>query len=867
MLALTVGGGFDNSVSIPGTESGDSLERLSATFPEVSGASAQIVVSSAGGERVDEGATRAAIEGTIATLQENPEVQQVATFDDEMMPVLVSEDGDTALIMFQLKGDQIDISDEVKDELRATSAALTDSLPGDSAAYLGGALFAAEFPEISITEVLGVLIALVVLVFTLGTFVAAGLPLVTALAAVGASMGLIMLGTAVAVVNATTPLLAVMLGLAVGIDYSLFIVSRHRDQLKQGLPVEESIARSLGTAGSAVVFAGMTVVIALVGLAVAGIPFLTIMGIAGAAAVAVAVVAALTLLPAVLGFAGLKVLTKKERATLAAATATTEPVAATPPNRFFLFWIRTATKRPALTTVAVIVFLSVLALPALGLRLALPDAGVLPLGNQARTAYDLVEEKFGDGFNGPLVVTAPIVTSTDPLGLMADLKGELEQLPGIAEIPLATPNYTADTGMIQVIPTGAPDSVETEDLVHAIRDLRPYLEETYDVEISVTGYTAVGIDVSAKLSDALLPFALVVVGLSLVLLTVVFRSIAVPVTAAAGYLLSVASAFGVVTLVFEWGWLAPMFDVTRLGPVINFMPIVTMGVLFGLSMDYEVFLVSRMREDYVHTGKARESVISGFLGSAKVVTAAAVIMVAVFAAFVPEGDMSIKPIALGLAAGVAIDAFVVRMTLIPAIMVWLGEKAWWIPAWMDRVLPTFDIEGEGILRQRALDGWPAEPRLVAADALAVSDSGTQLSFEMPANTSVAISGTDPETSVFLLALAGRKAPAGGNLKVLGYLLPERSGPVRRRVAYIDARASEGVAAAVARAEKEGAELVVADLAFSREAAEEITGLPPQIPLLVGNYAAEDLPPTRSWHAVALTRPGVTPASVLEEALV
>lgn len=864
-LTLSFGGGLDNSVEIPGTESGDALERLAATFPQVSGASAQIVITGPEGSIVNEGESAQAINATTDLLASLPDVDQVTVLDDEFAPAPISEDGTAALIMIQLSAEQVNVPDELKEELHQVAADLNESLPPGSSAYLGGALFAQEFPEISVTEGLGVVVALVVLVFTLGTLIAAGLPLITALSGVGVSMALLFLATNFATINATTPLLAVMLGLAVGIDYSLFIVSRHRDQLKAGVAPAESIGRALGTAGSAVVFAGLTVMIALLGLAVAGIPFLTMMGAVGSMAVGIAVVAALTLLPAVLGFAGMRVLTKKERAKLADLDPVLEPgaVAGPSPNRFFQFWVRGATNHPAVTTAVVIVVLGVLSIPALGLRLALPDAGVLPQGNDARANYDIVAEKFGEGFNGPLIVTTPIVTSTDPLGLMADLKSEIEALPGVESVPLSTPNYTADTGIVQVIPEGAPYSEETENLVHELRAMHDRLADEYGVDIAVTGYTAVGIDVSEKLTDALLPFALVVVGLSLILLAIVFRSVAVPVTAALGYLLTVGATFGITVLVFQWGWFADVLGVTRVGPIINFMPIVTMGVLFGLSMDYEVFLVSRMREDFVHTGRARESVISGFLGSDKVVTAAAIIMVAVFAAFVPEGDMSLKPIAFGLAIGVAIDAFVVRMTLIPAIMVWLGDRAWWLPKWMERALPVFDVEGESVMRQRSLKDWPGIENTAAASELVMNEGDEPLSFLLSPATSLLITGDTMKTRSLLRAMSGREVPVSGILKVRDLLVPERAAAVRRQVAYIQAGppstgGAQRVRDKVARAVREKSSILAVDLGDNLLAATGLDELNPTSqggPVLI--IAVRDTPPipqllrAESWETVDL----------------
>ena len=829
--------GLSNEVTIPGTESQEALDRLAATFPQVSGASAQVIVVAPEGGSIKDEPMRSAITDGVEALGDVSQVAAVTSPFDEQMPASVSDDDRATLLTIQLDGDQGSITNETKDALGEEAGALAQALPDGAQAQLGGQLFSSELPEMTLTEGVGLLVALVVLVLTLGSLVAAGLPLLNALLGVGASMGLLFAATALGPINSTTPLLAVMLGLAVGIDYALFIVSRHREQLGKGLAVSESIARATGTAGSAVVFAGLTVMIALVGLGVAGIPFLTTMGVAAAVTVGITVLVSLTLLPALLGFAGERLRPKPSRtarraaarAAAAAVAAGEEPGAARrrgaaatrpeqKPNRFFAGWVRLVTKVPALTVALVIVAMGALSYPALDLRLALPDAGVMAKEDPARVTYDLVSEHFGDGFNGPLIVTGSIVTSTDPVTLMDDLGDEIADLPGVADVPLATPNQTADTGIIQVVPEGGPTSAQTEDLVREIRAQHDHFLDEYGVDLSVTGFTAVGIDVSDKLGDALLPFAIVVVGLSLILLTMVFRSIAVPIKATVGYLFSVGAAFGVVSLVFEHGVFAEALNVTRSGPVISFMPIVLMGILFGLAMDYEVFLVSRMREDYVHGGSARHAITTGFQGSAKVVTAAAIIMIAVFVAFVPHGDMNIKPIALGLAVGVAVDAFVVRMAFVPAVLALLGEKAWYMPKWLDRVLPSFDVEGEGLAREISLADWP-EPGAtdaVAAGGLEVRGrSGVvvgPVSVRVPDGGTLLVRGdaTAP-VSAFLLAVAGRLTVTGGVAKTAGLVLPERASSVRHKVAVVDSAAEGGhPAEAVRRALRDRPTVLVVD---------------------------------------------------------
>lgn len=811
--ALAFSKGTDNSFTIPGTEAQAGIEQLNRTFPQASGTSAQVVLVAADGDSVEDEPYASAIGDAIDEFGDIDGVLAVTDPFDEMVSGLVTDDGSAAIVRLQFDGQSTDVSPESKEALQAVSDDLAAALPDGSEVALGGDLFSMSVPGITITEGLGILIALLVLMVTFRSFLVAGLPLATALIGVGMSMALILLSTAVASISSTTPLLALMLGLAVGIDYALFIAARHQDQVRGGMDPEESIARATGTAGSAVVFAGVTVLIALIGLGFANIPFLTTMGIAASVAVAIAVAVSITLTPAMLGFIKGRVvgrMPRARRASTGSATgeggvrSTTEGGPSAPANSkqsIASRWVGGVTRHPIVTTVAVVLGLGVLAIPASSLALALPNAGVQPESSQARVSYDLAAEHFGPGFNGPLILTGTIVTSNDPMGLMADLADEIEQVPGVKEVALATPNETADTGIVQVIPTTAPDDPATAELVRELRALAPEWADEYGVDLTVTGFTAVAIDISDRLGAALVPFGIFVVGLSFILLMIVFRSIAVPLTAALGYLLSVAAAFGVIAAVFEWGWGADLLHVARTGPVISFMPIVLMGVLFGLAMDYQVFLVSRMREDYVHAVRAKggsdrataiDAIRSGFTASARVVTAAALIMVAVFAAFVPEGDSSIKPIALGLAVGIAIDAFLVRMTLIPALLTLMGEKAWWMPRWLDRVLPHFDIEGEAVERELALADWP-EPDTTAAvvgEGVAVrADGGAAgdvslfegATFRVEPGGTLIATGDPRATRSFGLAVAGRLAPTGGLLRVAGHLLPGRAAWVRAHV--------------------------------------------------------------------------------------
>jgi len=828
--ALTLSQGTSDAFSIPGTESQEALDRLNATFPQVSGASVQLVAVAEDGD-VEAPGVLASVEQVVRQMEGVQDVSAVLTplVEDGTLgeDAQVSDDGDTLLINAQLDVGGDEVTEQLRDEV---SGIVAGASTADVTWTAGGDAYAVQTVALSVTELVGLAVAAVVLTLTLGSLLAAGMPIAVALVGVAVAMALVFASTVVVELSSTAPLLAVMIGIAVGIDYSLFVLARHRDQLGEGLDPEESAGRAVATAGSAVVFAGLTVMIALAGLSVARIPFLTVMGVAAALAVAVAVLVALSLLPAFMGMAGGRLTPRprgsrrrSRRSARAAEDAGSRhdevvPGKGSPHVRPAVTstggparrWLGLLAWRPLVTVVVLTAGLLVAALPALDLRLALPDAGTAAQGTPSRATYDLLRDEFGAGFNGPLIVTGDIVASTDPLGLVDSVAEEIRALDGVAAVPLATPNEGADTMIVQVVPEGAPASDETRQLVQDIRDLREPLQDELGVEISVTGATAVAIDISDLLLRALLPFVLLVVGLSLVLLAMVFRSVWVPVTAALGYLLSIGAALGAVVAVYQWGWLEGPLHTVALGPVISFMPILLLGILFGLAMDYQVFLVSRMREHRVHGEEARVAVRTGFASAAKVVAAAAVIMFAVFAAFVPEGDATLQPIALGLAVGVFVDAFVVRMTLIPAVMMLLGERAWWLPAWLDRLLPTFDVEGEGLTRQLALADWPAPdagPGVYLGDLeVHHDDRGTDrrllgpVSAVVPPGHLLLVHGGDRTARTALaMVVAGRTAPTHGAVKVAGAVLPQQAGSARRAVALVRAVEEPSLEAAVAAA--------------------------------------------------------------------
>jgi putative drug exporter of the RND superfamily len=784
-LTFAFAGHFNDVFEIPGAESTVALKQLKVTFPEAADATATVVITLPEGQRLQDADVTQKVTAWLDRIEELPYVNGTVGPYNEHVKGLISADGRTGRLTVRVQGTSSTFTDAHRKELTQLAGTLTESLP-KTTVLVGGEVFSVHVPSLSIVEAAGLGVAIVVLLITLGSVVASVMPVASALAGVGLAVMIIELAAGVLDMSSTTLMLAIMLGLAVGIDYALFIISRHRDQLAAGMAAEESAARAIGTAGSAVIFAGLTVIIALVGLSIANVPFLSVMGIFGAVGVGLEVLLALTLLPAFMGMAGER-LRPRVRKT---ASRSAEEAPPAKPHRFnfALGWVTLVTKWPLVTVIVVLAALGALSLPTKDLFMALPTSGRSLPGAQDRAAADEITKVFGPGYNGPLIVTVDIVESEDPIKIMDGLRDEITKVPGVALVAASTPNANADTGMVQVIPTTAPDDPATADLVHALRDREANWKQQWGVDTAITGFTAISIDVTERLRDALLPFGIFVVGLSLVLLTMVFRSVWVPIKAALGYLLSVGGAFGATTLVFNQGWAKEVINLPEAGPVISFLPIILMGILFGLAMDYEVFLVSRMREEFVH-GNVTNSVIDGFTHSAKVVAAAGAIMFSVFAFFVPNGEGSIKPIAFALAIGVALDAYVVRMTLVPAVMQLLGRHAWWLPKWLDRLLPSLDIEGESLTRQLSLAAWPTpeDDSAIVAEGLS-SHSGarplfTDISVRLSRGGLLVIEAEPTQARVLILALAGRLKLETGKLKTLGLVLPEEA-PVLRNLAPV-----------------------------------------------------------------------------------
>ncbi|MFE6286417.1 MMPL family transporter [Streptomyces sp. NPDC057877] len=698
-LGVSFAGSFTDSSSIPGSPAQTALTRMERHFPEPDAQSAQIVFQAPSGREVTEAELRESLEATLAATGRVPGVAEV---EDPVGSGTVSEDGRTAVAGVTFTTPEAD--DVPEGTLDAVKAAGDQARQAGLRTIYGGEPYETSHPPVGPSELVGLGVALVILVITFGSLLAAGLPLLTAvLGIVGTMAAMTGLATAFGVSD-NAPTLAIMLGLSVGIDYALFIVSRHRAQLGAGMPVRESIATATATAGSAVIFAGATVLIALSGLAVAGVPMLTSMGLASAGAVAVAVITAVTLLPALMGMAGHRLTPKAPKAPKASRSAGR--------RRGFLplgrkhrahggttasmgvRWTQGVLRHPVRNLILGTVALIALALPGMELKLALTDEGSAARSDSSRQAYDVIGDAFGPGANGPLVV---LIENDDPATVSvtaAAVEDELRGVRGIADVSGVDVAEDKSAARIQIVPDTGPRSEETSDLVSRLRTQMQPLAQSSGSYVAVTGMTAVSIDVSDKLSGALVPFVIVVVGLSLLLLMIAFRSIAIPIKATIGFLLSVGAAFGATVAVFQWGWLAGPLGVPSEGPVASFVPIIVMSVLFGLAMDYEVFLVSAMREDYNRHRDARTAILGGARNAARVVTSAALIMISVFISFLFSRDADIMPIAFALAFGVMVDAFLVRMTLVPAVLALLGDRAWWLPRRLDRVLPHLDVEGE-----------------------------------------------------------------------------------------------------------------------------------------------------------------------------
>ena len=694
-----------DAFSMPGTESQQAATVISEHFPKSgsTGDVAQLVFVASSGEKVTAAANKAVIEKAVAQAAAGPEV---ASAVGPFQSGAISKDGSTAYATVTYSVASTDLSDAAKSALEhAAQSGRADGMTVE----IGGTALTPTPSAGGATEGIGIAAAFLVLLITFGSLAAAGLPLLTAIVGVGTSITAITaLGHALGL-SETTGTLATMLGLAVGIDYAVFIVSRYREERAKGVEAREAAGLAVGTAGSAVVFAGLTVVIGLAGLFVVGVPMLTKMGLAAAGAVVIAVLVALTLVPAMLGIFPKAVLSRSARKGKAHKTAKN--------GRWGAGWARFVIRGRVPLLLLGVIGLGVVAVPITALHLGSQDNGYLATSTTERRAYDDLAKAFGPGSNGPLTVVVDAEGSQDAKKAVAEIGSGIVSTPGVVSI--SQPRYDAagNVAVFSVIPSTGPSDQKTVDLVNTIRGERADLQSNTGATYMVTGATASDIDSATKVKHALLPYLAVVIGLAIVLLLLVFRSVLIPFKAAAGFLLSVLAAIGAVVAVFQWGWLAQLIGVHQTGPIMTLMPIFMVGIIFGLAMDYEVFLVSRMREAHAHGADARSAITEGFRSSSRVVSAAAFIMISVFSGFIGADNSLIKMIGFGLAIAVLFDAFIVRMTLVPAVLAIFGERAWKLPRLLDRILPHVDIEGEALTRRTA--------RIAAAAAVAAPGAPEQ----------------------------------------------------------------------------------------------------------------------------------------------
>ncbi|MFE3140150.1 MMPL family transporter [Streptomyces scopuliridis] len=722
---------LSNEVRIDGTPSQEVIDDLATSLPEASGGQGMLVFNASDGARIDDESVRTALLAAVNAVYRHDHVidtrkvlaeeaakgassplwqAQAAVAQAAGRPssgktpvpllaggqpvpgVTVSADGSTALMQFQFDQQTYELPSGTIDS--TIKAAEQQAAHGGLEVLPSAAML--EIPEIiGVGEIVGVVVAAIVLLVTLGSVVSAGLPLVIALVGITVGVGGAFTLSSVFEIHSLAAVLALMLGLAVGIDYALFIVSRERRLiLDDGLDAHEATSRAIGTAGSAVFFAGSTVIIALAGLLVVGIALLSTMAIVAAATIAIAVLLALTLLPALLGLVKERVCPTRTR------NGAQQQKAAATHARATRWGVRLVRHKYAALAAAVLVPV-ILAVPALGMKMGLPSGASYNTDTAQRQSYDLVSDAYGPGYNGPLMIAVSPTTDGQPLtpATLAAVTSDLKDIKGATSVSLAGMNSTGTTAILSLVPGSGPNDDATKDLVTAVRDKSPQISDTHGATIGITGFTALAIDVSDRLADVLPVYVATVLGLSLIILLLVFRSLMVPVTATLGFLLSIAATFGLTTAVFQWGWLQDLIGLDATAPVVSLLPIIITGVLYGLAMDYQMFLVTSMREAHIHGATALDATVTGFARAGSVVVAAATIMVSVFAGFIFNAQPMIKQAGFALAAGVLIDAFVIRMTLIPATMALAQEKAWWIPAWLDRLLPDLDVEGDKLTQK------------------------------------------------------------------------------------------------------------------------------------------------------------------------
>jgi RND superfamily putative drug exporter len=678
LLARGVGADFRNDLSVPGTDSQRAFDLLHERFPERAGDTMQVVLHTSDG--LDAPAVRGAVDAGVRQMSTRPHVTSVRSpFGPG--PQSISADGTIGFITVQFDRRAHALPTSAVDRVRDDAARI--SAAGVQVEFGGAALSTEQGPSGS--EVIGLVAAVVVLLLAFGSFVAMAVPLVNAVLALIVGISIVELLSNVLTIGTSGPVVAAMIGLGVGIDYALLIVTRHRENMAGGQDAAESIPIALATAGRSVLVAGGTVVVAILSLYLIGISFVAGIGLASAITVLVTLAASVTLLPAMLGFAGDNI----DRWHLPRLAHHGGADGETWWHR----WTGVIQRRPWTAFVVSLAALAVLALPVLSMRLGTADAGAMPADSTSRKAYDLVSDGFGPGFNGPLLVAVQLPGSaTQDEAALDSLSARLRTTEGVAAVAPPMVNAAGDAALLQVIPTTSPQDKRTEALVHRLRDeALPTLQ--HGERIDVGGPTAVAIDLADKLGARLPYFMAGVIGLSFLLLMIEFRSVFVPFKAALMNLLSIGAAYGAVVALFQWGWLSGLLG-TGTGPIESFAPVMLFAVLFGLSMDYEVFLLSRVREEYLRTGDNSRSVREGIASTARVITAAASVMVIVFLSFMLNEQRVVNLFGFGLAFAILVDATLVRLVLVPATMDLAGRANWWMPRWLDRVLPRLGPDRE-----------------------------------------------------------------------------------------------------------------------------------------------------------------------------
>jgi len=699
-LGSTLGGDYKEDFSLPGAESQEALDLLRERFPAFAGDTAQIVFEAE--EGVADPAVQAEIEGLFQEISQVEHVVSIESPYSEQGQGQISQDGTIAFatIRFENLGNQA-IPIEIGKEISGLAG--DSELDGLTVEAGGNVIAFSEFQNPEGAEGIGMLLALVILLITFGSLLAAGLPILIALFGIGIGLSLVFLFANFLNVPEFTPQLASMIGIGVGIDYALFIVTRFRQFLHQGWDPERSVVAAITTSGKAVLFAGTTVVIGLLGMLLMGFAFVEGVGVGAAAAVAVTMIASVTLLPAVLGFVGANI--DRWHIPMFHRSETGHE------KTFWYRWSRVVQRWPWPALLVGLVVLVTLAIPVFSLRLGFADAGTSSPERSSRRAYDMLTRGFGPGFNGPLMLVTEVNAQHD-LDALTQVGETLSETDGIAAVSPPIPNEEGNAAIMTAFPATSPQSEKTTELVKRLRaDVIPNATEGLDTEVLVGGLTAAIVDFSDANAERLPLLLTVVIGLSFLILVVVFRSLLVPLKAAIMNLLSIAAAYGVLVAVFQWGWGMELIGVEGTAPIEAWAPMMLFTVLFGLSMDYEIFLLSRIREEYVRTGDNATAVANGLANTARVITAAAAIMVTLFLAFVfGFEERAIKLFGMGLAVAIFVDATIVRMVLVPATMELLGNANWWLPKWLGRLVPEVHIEGK--LEQLAVPEAAEEPAVV-----------------------------------------------------------------------------------------------------------------------------------------------------------